>query len=106
VFIENHDQARSISRWGNDSEEWRAVSAKLLAMLEVTLGGTQYVFQGEELGLKNFPRAWGIEEYKDVASQNWYHEYVVSLSLTNSKAITPAEYWRSASASQARTRLI
>ncbi|KAJ7910140.1 glycoside hydrolase family 13 protein [Mycena leptocephala] len=74
VFIENHDQARSISRWGNDSEEWRAVSAKLLAMLEVTLGGTQYVFQGEELGLKNFPRAWGIEEYKDVASQNWYHE--------------------------------
>ncbi|KAJ7853469.1 glycoside hydrolase family 13 protein [Mycena leptocephala] len=74
VFIENHDQARSTSRWGNDSEEWRAVSAKLLAVLEVTLGGTQYVFQGEELGLKNFPRSWGIEEYKDVASQNWYHE--------------------------------
>ncbi|KAJ6548649.1 glycoside hydrolase family 13 protein [Mycena capillaripes] len=74
VFIENHDRARSVSRWGNDSEEWRAVSAKMLAMLEVTLGGTQYVFQGEELGLKNFPREWGIEEYKDVASQNWYHE--------------------------------
>ncbi|KAJ7669661.1 glycoside hydrolase family 13 protein [Mycena rosella] len=73
VFIENHDQARSVSRFGNDSAEWRAISAKLLALLEVTLGGTQYVFQGEELGLKNFPRSWGIEEYKDVATQNWYH---------------------------------
>ncbi|KAJ7131246.1 glycoside hydrolase family 13 protein [Mycena epipterygia] len=74
VFIENHDRARSVTRFGNDAEEWRAVSAKLLAVLEVTLGGTQYVFQGQELGLKNFPREWGIEEYKDVASQNWYHE--------------------------------
>ncbi|KAJ6521024.1 glycoside hydrolase superfamily [Mycena vulgaris] len=50
------------------------IPAKMLAMLEGTLGGTQYVFQGEELGLKTFPREWGIEEYKDVASQNWYHE--------------------------------
>ncbi|KAJ7486702.1 glycoside hydrolase family 13 protein [Mycena latifolia] len=74
VFIENHDQARAVSRWGSDKPEWRAISAKLLAMLEVTLGGTQYVFQGQELGQKNFPRTWGIEEYKDVASQNWYHE--------------------------------
>ncbi|KAJ7912379.1 glycoside hydrolase family 13 protein [Mycena leptocephala] len=66
-------QPRSISRWGNDSEEWRAVSAKLLAVLEVTLGGTQYVFQGEDRS-QELPAAWGIEEYKDVASQNWYHE--------------------------------
>ncbi|KAJ7729934.1 glycoside hydrolase family 13 protein [Mycena metata] len=74
IFIENHDRARSVSRFGNDTEQWRAISAKMLAILEVTLGGTQYVFQGQELGLKNFPRSWGIEEYKDVASQNWYHE--------------------------------
>ncbi|KAJ6539974.1 glycoside hydrolase family 13 protein [Mycena vulgaris] len=74
VYIENHDQARAVSRFGNDTAEWRAVSAKMLAVMEVTLGGTQYVFQGQELGLKNFPRAWGIEEYKDVASRNWYQE--------------------------------
>ncbi|KAJ6530664.1 glycoside hydrolase family 13 protein, partial [Mycena capillaripes] len=85
VYIENHDQARSISRWGNDSEEWRAVSAKMLAMLEVTLGGTQYVFQGEELGLKNFPREWGIEEYKDVASRNWYHEILAKRQRESGK---------------------
>ncbi|KAF7328608.1 Alpha amylase [Mycena sanguinolenta] len=74
VFIENHDISRSVSRFGNDSDQWRAVSAKMLAMFQLTQGGTQYVYQGQELGLKNFPRSWDIEEYKDVASQNWYNE--------------------------------
>jgi len=73
TFIENHDHSRAVSRFGNDSDEWRALSAKMLALLEVTLGGTQYVYQGQELGLKNFPRSWGIEEYKDVASQNYWN---------------------------------
>jgi len=77
IFIENHDHSRSVSRFGNDSEQWRSLSAKLLAMLEITLGGTQYVFQGQELGLKNFPRSWGIEEYKDVASQNYWNKYAI-----------------------------
>ncbi|KAG6332404.1 hypothetical protein ID866_6683 [Astraeus odoratus] len=72
VFIENHDHARSVSRFGNDSEEWRSMSAKMLCILEVTQTGTLYVYQGQELGLKNFPRTWGIEEYKDVATQNYY----------------------------------
>ncbi|KAL4064774.1 glycoside hydrolase family 13 protein [Scleroderma yunnanense] len=72
VFIENHDHARSVSRFGNDSNEWRAISAKMLCILEVTQTGTLYVYQGQELGLKNFPRTWGIEEYKDVASLNYY----------------------------------
>ncbi|KAJ7181228.1 glycoside hydrolase family 13 protein [Mycena filopes] len=85
IFIENHDRARSVSRFGNDTQEWRAVSAKMLAILEVTLGGTQYVFQGQELGLKNFPRSWGIEEYKDVAAQNWYHEILTKRQLESGK---------------------
>ena len=73
IFIENHDHPRAVSRFGNDSDKWRAVSAKMLALLEVTLGGTQYVYQGQELGLRNFPRLWGIEEYRDVASQNYWN---------------------------------
>jgi len=72
VFIENHDHARAVSRFGNDSPSWRAISAKMLAVLEVTQTGTVYVYQGQELGMKNFPRTWGIEEYKDVASQNYW----------------------------------
>lgn len=72
VFIENHDLARAVSRFGNDSPAWRAISAKMLAVLEVTQTGTVYVYQGQELGMKNFPRTWGVEEYKDVASQNYW----------------------------------
>ncbi|THH16201.1 hypothetical protein EW146_g4401 [Bondarzewia mesenterica] len=76
VFIENHDQARSVSRYANDSPEYRARSAKLLAMMQTTLSGTLYVYQGEEIGMKNFPASWPIGEYKDVATQN-YHKRVL-----------------------------
>ncbi|KAH7884182.1 glycoside hydrolase family 13 protein [Phlebopus sp. FC_14] len=73
VFIENHDHARSVSRFGNDAPPWRALSSKLLSILEVTQSGTLYVYQGQELGLKNVPRTWGVEEYKDVASVNYWN---------------------------------
>jgi len=48
----------------------------MLAILEITQCGTLYVYQGQELGLRNFPRSWGIEEYKDVASQNYWNWYI------------------------------
>ena len=51
----------------------------MLAVLEVTQTGTVYVYQGQELGMKNFPRTWGIEEYKDVASKNYWQLCVCSL---------------------------
>ncbi|KDR70826.1 hypothetical protein GALMADRAFT_127384 [Galerina marginata CBS 339.88] len=73
TFIENHDHSRAVSRFGNDSDQWRAISAKMIAILQITQGGTQFVFQGQELGLKNFPRSWGIEEYKDVATLNFWN---------------------------------
>jgi oligo-1,6-glucosidase len=73
LYIENHDQARSVSRFGNDSDQWRAISAKLLAMLQTTQSGTLFVYQGEEIGMRNFPRSWGLEEYKDVATINFYN---------------------------------
>jgi oligo-1,6-glucosidase len=77
VYIQNHDHARCVSRFGNDSDEWRWRSAKLLAMLEVGQGGTLYVYEGEEIGMKNLPKSWGIEEYKDLATINYYNKYDV-----------------------------
>ncbi|PBK93930.1 glycoside hydrolase family 13 protein [Armillaria gallica] len=74
IFIENHDHPRAVSRFGNDTtDELRALSAKMLAILEVTQKGTLYIYQGQELGLKNFPPSWKLEEYKDVASQNYWN---------------------------------
>ena len=65
IYLENHDQPRSITRFGNDSPEWRATSGKLLALLEVSLTGTLYVYQGQELGQVNL-KGWPIEKYEDV----------------------------------------
>jgi alpha-glucosidase len=45
----------------------------LFAILQISQSGTQFIFQGQELGLKNFPGDWGIEEYKDIASQNYWN---------------------------------
>ena len=65
TYIENHDQPRSISRFGDDSPKYRNVSGKLLALLECSLTGTLYIYQGQELGQINF-KDWPIEKYEDV----------------------------------------
>lgn len=64
VFWENHDNPRSISRYCDDSEKYRELSAKLLAMMHSTLSGTPYVYMGQELGMRNIPKSWAVEEYK------------------------------------------
>lgn len=74
VFLENHDQARSISRFGCDrTPELRSKSGKMLAMLLATLSGTLYLYQGQEIGLVNAPESWNMSEYKDVESNNFYN---------------------------------
>jgi glycosidase len=73
IFIENHDNPRSVSRYCDDStEERRQLGAKLLALMQTTLSGTLYIYQGEELGMKNFPLSWPPEEYKDIGTQNYW----------------------------------
>ncbi|EPQ30960.1 uncharacterized protein PFL1_01149 [Pseudozyma flocculosa PF-1] len=73
AFCENHDQARSISRFGSDKTPDDAVeSGKLLALLNTSLSGTLYIYQGQEIGMTNVPKTWGIEEYLDVNSINYY----------------------------------
>lgn len=73
VFCENHDQGRSVSRFGNDSPEWRVRSAKLLALLMCTLSGTLFIYQGQEIGMINAPRDWPFEDYKDIEAINFYN---------------------------------
>ncbi|KAJ9132590.1 Alpha amylase [Pleurostoma richardsiae] len=66
VFLENHDNGRSVSRFASDAPRYRLVSAKMLAMLLGTLGGTLYLYQGQEIGMKNAPEDWGLEDYIDL----------------------------------------
>ncbi|KAJ9118658.1 hypothetical protein QFC22_003878 [Naganishia vaughanmartiniae] len=71
IYFGNHDQARLVSRFASDAPEYRARSAKLLALNHLTLSGTPYVYQGEDIGMCNMPKDWGFEEYKDVATLQW-----------------------------------
>jgi glycosidase len=68
VFLENHDQGRSVSRFGSDGPEHRGTSAKMLAVLLATLTGTLFIYQGQEIGMINVPRSWPAEEYKCIKS--------------------------------------
>ena len=77
VYLGNHDQPRQVSRYGNDSELFRCVSAKMLATLIHTLRGTPYVYQGEELGMTNIYFT-SIDQYQDVENHNAWHQWVES----------------------------
>lgn len=73
-YLENHDRARAVSRFGDDSSEYRKQSAKMLAIFWASLSGTNFLHQGGEIGMINAPESWGIEDYKDIDSQNFYSE--------------------------------
>ncbi|OBT88582.1 hypothetical protein VE02_03987 [Pseudogymnoascus sp. 03VT05] len=71
LYMENHDQGRSITRFASDAPEYRATSGKLLALMLASLGGTLYVYQGQDIGMVN-PAKWEIDDYPDVVSRTQY----------------------------------
>lgn len=74
IYLNNHDQPRLLSRFGNDGVHHN-VSAKMLATLLHTLQGTPYIYQGEEIGMTNC-KFECIDDYKDIETLNMYREYV------------------------------
>ncbi|MFS0925438.1 alpha-glucosidase [Enterococcus durans] len=72
LFWNNHDLPRIISRWGND-QEYREESGKMFAILLHMMKGTPYIYQGEEIGMTNYPIS-DISEVEDIESINMYHE--------------------------------
>lgn len=96
----NHDQPRVVSRLGNDTDEtWWSKSAKMLATCLHFMQGTPYVYQGEELGMTNYPFS-DIRDFRDVESINAYHEYTETLHVDSDKMIS---YLRNKSRDNART---
>ncbi|WP_163581793.1 glycoside hydrolase family 13 protein [Gracilibacillus saliphilus] len=70
LFLENHDQPRSVSTWGND-DQYREQSAKCLATMFFFMHGTPFIYQGQEIGMTNV-RFDSIDDYNDVAIKNMY----------------------------------
>ena len=68
VYLENHDQPRIVSHYGDDLDYWER-SAKLLATMQLTLRGTPFIFQGQEIGMTNFDFD-SLSQVKDVESHN------------------------------------
>ena len=81
LFLGNHDQPRSVSRFGNDNPVYRETSAKMLATCIHMMQGTPYVYQGEELGMTNiyFDK---LEDYRDIESINYFKEFTESGLMT------------------------
>jgi oligo-1,6-glucosidase len=71
LYLENHDQPRSVSRFGDDGEYW-ARSAKMLCVLLLSLRGTPFIYQGEEIGMTNFDFTC-MDQIQDVESHNVYN---------------------------------
>ncbi len=74
VFLANHDQARMVTRFGNDSAPYRALSSEMLTTFIMTMRGTPFYYNGDELGMTNI-RFSKIEDYNDVGTRNEY-QYV------------------------------
>lgn len=82
LYWSNHDQARALTRFGNEAEEYRVDSAKMLGTLLHMMQGTPYIFEGEELGMTN-PHYTSIEQYRDVEALDIFRDF------TQRKGFTP-----------------
>jgi oligo-1,6-glucosidase len=71
IFLANHDQPRMVSKFGNDTAEFRELSSKMLSTFVMTMRGTPYYYYGDELGMVNI-RFNDINDYNDVETRNKY----------------------------------
>ena len=89
VFLSNHDNPRVVSAFGDDAAEFREPSAKLIATMLMTLRGTPYLYQGDELGMTNYP--WTkISEFNDIEVQNAYKAQVLTGKITEQALLSGA----------------
>ena len=71
LYVENHDQTRTVSSWGDDERYWKE-SAKSIAMMYFLMQGTPFIYQGQEIGMTNV-KFDSIDQYDDIATRNRYY---------------------------------
>lgn len=71
IYLGNHDQPRMVTRWGNDSPQFRELSSKMLTTFLLTMRATPYYYFGDELGMNNI-KFNTIDDYKDIESISMY----------------------------------
>ena len=83
LYFCNHDQPRIVNRLGDPAPQFREASAKCIATCLHMMQGTPYIYQGEELGMTNYPFR-SVEDFRDIESINAYRE------LTEQRGMDPA----------------
>ena len=73
IFLANHDVPRMVSKFGNDSPEYRKASSKMLNTFILSMRGTPYCYYGDELGMTNIGFE-NIEQYQDIVAKNGYQK--------------------------------
>ncbi|MFJ5427874.1 alpha-glucosidase [Pectobacterium actinidiae] len=74
-FLSNHDNPRAVSHFGDDRPEWRIRSAKALATLALTQRATPFIYQGDELGMTNYPFT-SLSEFDDIEVKGFWQDFV------------------------------
>ena len=82
LYWDNHDQPRAVSRFGDDRPQCRDLSAKMLATCLHMMQGTPYIYQGEELGMTNYPFQ-NPSDFRDIESINAYKEWCAEGSVSH-----------------------
>lgn len=85
VFLSNHDNPRVVSSFGDDSAQFRVPSAKLLETMILTLRGTPYLYQGDELGMTNYPFKT-MDQFDDIEAHNGYKDEVQTRHVITEEA--------------------
>ena len=88
VFLSNHDNPRLVSNFGDTSTtEFRVRSAKLIETMLMTLRGTPFIYQGDELGMTNYPFT-KLDQFNDIEVKNAYEEKVLGGKMTEVEFIS------------------
>lgn len=77
TYLGNHDQPRMTSRWGNDAPEFREVSSKMLTTFLLSMRGTPYYYNGDELGMIN-AKFNSINDYRDIETLGEYEKVKIA----------------------------
>ena len=80
LYWSNHDQARAVTRFGNETPKYRVLSAKMLGTVLHMMQGTPYVYQGEELGMTNMHFS-DVSECDDIEEKNIYIDLVTDTKV-------------------------
>ncbi|WP_433962748.1 alpha-amylase family glycosyl hydrolase [Serratia symbiotica] len=74
-FLDNHDNSRAVSHFGDNRPQWREHSAKALVTLILSQHATPFIYQGSELGMTNYPFK-KMDDFDDIEVKGFWHDYV------------------------------